>query len=129
MVGTTSKSSHNLSGSERGVDDMNYNPQADARSDNAAFDPNFDNEDFHPVGARGAGNQPTGRNWEKEDQETSRSDQIGQIPPSEVDDLLNSATSEEKGAQSRTRGVKNDAWKQDRELDNAFVNTGLAEAD
>ena len=47
----------------------------------------------------------------------------------EVDDLLNSATSEEKGASGRTRGVKNDAWKQDKELDQTFEDTGLAEAE
>ena len=45
----------------------------------------------------------------------------------EVDDLLNSATSEEKGVQGRTRGVKNDAYKQEKEMDNAFAQTGVDE--
>ena len=43
----------------------------------------------------------------------------------EVNDLLKSATSDEKGAQGRTRGVKNDAWKQEKEMDNAFAETGV----
>ena len=42
---------------------------------------------------------------------------------------MNSATSEERGVSGRTRGVKNDAWKQDRELDNAFADSCLADAD
>lgn len=64
---------------ERGVDDQTYNPQADAGTDNAAFDPNFDSEDMHPVGARGAGNQPTGVNFEKEDADAEQSERTGKI--------------------------------------------------
>ena len=65
---------------ERGVDDQTYNPQADARPDNAGFNPGVDNEDFHPVAARGADNHPTGRNFAQEDEETTFSDQTGSIP-------------------------------------------------
>lgn len=59
------------------IDDLTYNPQADAGADNAAFNP--DSYD-HPVGARGADNQPTSRDFEVEDRETTRSEQTGQIP-------------------------------------------------
>lgn len=43
-------------------------------------------------------------------------------------DLLQGATDTEKNASGRTRGVKVDAWKQDRELDQSFQDTGLANA-
>lgn len=46
----------------------------------------------------------------------------------EVNDLLNSATDAEKSASGRTRGANVDAWKQDRELDQAFKERGLADA-
>ena len=64
----------------RDLKSTTYNADAEAGRDSAAFDPNADNESFHPVGARGAGNQPTGRNWQGEDAETARSDETGQIP-------------------------------------------------
>ena len=47
----------------------------------------------------------------------------------EVDDLLSSATKEERSATGRTRGMKNDAYKQERQLDQSFVETGLADAE
>lgn len=67
---------------EPGVDNLTYNPQADARSDNAAFDDNFNGSDMHPVGARGADNQPTSRNAGQEDREAEQSENSRQIPRS-----------------------------------------------
>ncbi|TBU32540.1 hypothetical protein BD309DRAFT_1076179 [Dichomitus squalens] len=122
-----SKSPYNLPPANRDVDNMTYNPQADARSDNAAFDDNT-NPDMQPVGARGADNQPTNRDYRKEDQETTRSDETGRIPRSEVDDLLSSATSEEKNA-SGTRGKRVDAFRQEREVDRMFEESGISNAD
>ena len=146
MAPAASRGPYNLPGGERDVDNLTYNPQADARSDDTTFDPNTDNDSLHPVGARGAGNQPTGRDWQQEDQETASSDATGQIPRSkyygfffgyvvlmlytgEVDDLLSSATREERSAQGRTRGVKVDAWKQERELDQSLDEAGAGNSD
>ena len=74
-----SKGPYNLPPANRDVDNLTYNPQADARPDNAAFDDNT-NPDMHPVGARGADNQPTYRDYRKEDMETAQSDDTGRIP-------------------------------------------------
>lgn len=60
----------------RDVDNPTYNTQAEVGVDSAAFDPDADNS---AVGARGS-NQPTARNFEREDMETERSDQTGKIP-------------------------------------------------
>ena len=83
--------SYNTVSGERGEDAFLYNSQADAGSDDAAFDPQADNEAFHPVGARGAGNQPTGRNWESEDKETASSDHTGRIPRGRFLSMVNRA--------------------------------------
>ncbi|KAI0784154.1 hypothetical protein C8Q75DRAFT_810232 [Abortiporus biennis] len=122
------KSPYNLPGGGRNVDNVTYNPQADAGRDNAAFDPDADAEDFHPVGARGAANQPTNVNFGREDREAEQSEQSNQIPRREVDDLFSSSTQEERSA-TGTRGMKNDAWKQERNVDQAFRETGLEDAD
>lgn len=49
----------------------------------------------------------------------------------EVDDLLSDITEEEKNmsGSGRTRGIQNDVWKQDKELDQSFRDSGLAEAE
>jgi len=122
------KGPYNLPPGERGVDNLAYNPMADARPDNAAYDEGT-NDDLHPVGARGADNQPSFRNAGKEDLETDRSDATGRIPRSEVNDLLDSATGDERNAQGRTRGNKVDAFRQERDLDRAFDGSGVANAD
>ena len=77
-----SKGPYNLPPGERGVDNLTYNPQADARPDNAAFDDNT-NPDIQPIGARGADNQPAFRNFAQEDKEAAQSDASRQIPQSE----------------------------------------------
>ena len=51
------------------------------------------------------------------------------IPPGEVDELLSNTTEEERNASGRTRGVDVDAWKQERELDQAFNERGLADSE
>lgn len=149
MSRSTGKGPYDLAPGERGVDNTTYNPQSDARSDNAAFDPNADNyDDFHPIGARGAGNQPSNVDFEQEDLETEGSEKTGQVPrrkltiklsiwcdlsrkwyAGEVEDLFGSTTSEERNTQGRTRGVKNDAYKQERKLDQSFLDTGIADAE
>ncbi|KAI0087306.1 hypothetical protein BDY19DRAFT_244936 [Irpex rosettiformis] len=110
-------------------DNMNYNPSANADYDQAAFDDSKDFESTQTVGARNADNQPTSTNFTQEDRETERSEMTGQIPRSEVNDLLKSATQEEKGMSGRTRGKKNDAWKQEKELDKAYTDTGIIGSD
>lgn len=80
---TQSRGPYNLPPAGRDVDNLTYNPQADARPDNAAFDDTTDPE-IHPVGARGADNQPTYRDAGKEDTETARSDETGRIPRSRL---------------------------------------------
>ncbi|KAI0077876.1 hypothetical protein K474DRAFT_1684043 [Panus rudis PR-1116 ss-1] len=122
-----SKSPYNMTAAGRDVDSAAYNPQADARSDNAAFDPERDPESMHPVGARGAGQLPTGRDHAKEDMETEMSDATGRIPKAEIDDLLSSTTEEERSA-TGTRGKKVDAWKQEKDLDKFMKQQGLADA-
>ncbi|EPT01720.1 hypothetical protein FOMPIDRAFT_41334 [Fomitopsis schrenkii] len=109
---------------EPGVDNLTYNPQADARSDNAAFDDNFNGSDMHPVGARGADNQPTSRNAGQEDREAEQSENSRQIPRSEVNELMNNSTDEERNMQGRTRGKKVDAYRQERDLDRALDESG-----
>ena len=78
-----SKGPYNLPAPNREVDSLTYTPQADAHHDNAAFDEST-NPDIHPVGARGADNQPTYRDYRAEDKETARSDETGQIPRSKL---------------------------------------------
>ncbi|KAH9831661.1 uncharacterized protein C8Q71DRAFT_881868 [Rhodofomes roseus] len=122
-----SKGPYNLPPGERGVDNLSYNPQADARPDNAAFDEST-NPELHPVGARGANNQATFRDYGKEDFETERSEATGRIPKGEVNDLLGSATGDERNASGYTRGKKVDAFRQERDLDRAFDETGISNA-
>ncbi|KAI9057206.1 hypothetical protein FKP32DRAFT_1598306 [Trametes sanguinea] len=123
-----SRGPYNMPPADRNVDGLTYNAQADARPDNAAFDEST-NPDIHPVGARGADNQPTYRDYRAEDKETARSDETGQIPRSEVDDLLSSTTQDERDVSGRTRGKKVDAYKQERELDQFLDDAGISGAD
>lgn len=74
-----SRGPYNLPPAGRDVDSLTYNPQADARPDNAEFNDTSD-PGMHPVGARGADNQPTNRDHRKEDLETELSDDTGRIP-------------------------------------------------
>ena len=143
---STSRGPYNLPSGGGDVDSMAYNPQADARMDNAAFDENADPE-MQPVGVRGTNSQQTARDFEQEDRETGRSEQIGQIPrrahhpltvvwhpctdvlveyvPGEVDDLLSSSTADERDVSGYTRGRNVDAYKQERNIDRAFDDAGL----
>ncbi|KAI0671534.1 hypothetical protein C8Q78DRAFT_991162 [Trametes maxima] len=123
-----SRGPYNMPAGNRDVDNLTYNPQADARPDNAAFDESTDSG-IQPVGARGADNQLTYRDYQAEDLDTERSEQTGQIPRGEVEDLLSSAAQDERGLSGRTRGKKVDAYKQERELDQSFEEAGLADAD
>ncbi|EED83246.1 predicted protein [Postia placenta Mad-698-R] len=122
-----SRGPYNLPPRERDIDNLTYNPQADSRSDNAAFDDT--DPAFQPVGARGADNQPTYRNAGREDLDAERSDQTGQIPRGEVDDLLGSLTEEERNVGGRTRGKKVDAYKQERGIDEDLDASGISSAD
>ncbi|KAI0768125.1 hypothetical protein BD413DRAFT_664690 [Trametes elegans] len=123
-----SRGPYNMPPANRDVDNLTYNPQADARPDNAAFDESS-NPDLQPVGARGADNQPTYRDYKREDAETERSEQTGQIPRGEVDDLLSSINQDGAGISGRTRGVKVDAYKQERDVDRLLDETGIADAE
>ncbi|KAJ8456788.1 hypothetical protein ONZ51_g11917 [Trametes cubensis] len=123
-----SRGPYNMPPADRDVDGLTYNPQADARPDNAAFDEST-NPDTQPVAARGADNQPTYRNFRAEDDEAAFSEKTGQIPRGEVDDLMSSTTQEERDVQGRTRGKKVDAYKQERELDQFFDESGISSAD
>lgn len=62
------------------VDDLTYNPKGTMQHDDAAYNDTGDIESAHPVGARGADNQPTNRNFLQEDQETEKSEHTGKIP-------------------------------------------------
>ncbi|CDO75793.1 hypothetical protein BN946_scf184934.g8 [Trametes cinnabarina] len=123
-----SRGPYNMPPADRDVDNMTYNPQADARPDNAAFDEST-NPDIHPVGARGADTQPTYRDYRKEDKETAHSDETGQIPRSEVDDLLSSVSQDERDVSGRTRGKKVDAYKQERDVDQFLDEAGISSAE
>ena len=79
-----SRGPYNMPPANRDVDNLTYNPQADARPDNAAFD-DSSNPDMHPVGARGADNQPTYRDFNQEDLEAEQSEKSQQIPRSTSD--------------------------------------------
>ena len=125
-------------------DEIAYNPSSDVWHDRAEFDDADDFESARPIAARGAESQPTDRNFTQEDVETERSEQTGKIPRckfalincvsvfqlmfdcvAEVNDLLDSATAEEKDVSGRTRGKKNDAWKQEKELDQAYADADI----
>ncbi|EMD34159.1 hypothetical protein CERSUDRAFT_98087 [Gelatoporia subvermispora B] len=123
-----SRGPYNLPPGGRDVDSVTYNPMADARPDAAEFDPDHA-DDLQPVGARGAANQATGRNFGQEDTETAQSDKTGQIPRGEVDDLLSSTTKEERNVAGKTRGNRVDAYKQEREVDRFMQDNGLEDAD
>ncbi|KAG8924348.1 hypothetical protein FRC03_011202 [Tulasnella sp. 419] len=57
-----------------------------------------------------------------EDRETIQSEKSGTIPRREVEDLGGSANIiSEKGSGIKTRGVKNDAMKQERDIDEAVA--------
>ncbi|RPD61161.1 hypothetical protein L226DRAFT_612867 [Lentinus tigrinus ALCF2SS1-7] len=122
-----SRGPYNLPPGQREVDNMTYNPMADARPDNAAFDEDTD-PDMHPVGARGADNQPTLRDYQKEDREAERSEETGTIPRGEVDELLSNTADDERNVRGYTRGNRVDAFKQERALDRAFDETGVSDA-
>ncbi|KAI0925715.1 hypothetical protein AcV5_008377 [Taiwanofungus camphoratus] len=127
---TAARGPYNLPPAVRGVDDLTYNPQADAQPDNAEFDPAAVDPESQLVGARGADNQPTYRDYGQEDVEAARSDETQQIPRSEVDDLLDSTTDAERNVGGgKTRGKRVDAWKQDRDVDQFLDQTGIASAD
>ncbi|KAH8100934.1 hypothetical protein BXZ70DRAFT_907090 [Cristinia sonorae] len=110
------------------VDSLTYNAGASAGRDNDDFVPSRD-DNFQPVGARGADNQPTGRNFRQEDQEAASSEATGKIPKGEVNDLLSSSTEAERSVKGRTRGVSNDAFKQERELDKSMKDAGVLDDD
>ncbi len=78
-----SRGPYNLPPANREVDNLTYNAQADARPDSAEFNDNT-NPDVHPVGARGADNQPTNRDYAGEDREAEMSDETGRIPKGAV---------------------------------------------
>ncbi|KAI0711938.1 hypothetical protein C8T65DRAFT_608266 [Cerioporus squamosus] len=119
-----SRGPYNLPPGDRKVDNMTYNPQADARPDNAAYDDDTYG-DMHPVGARGAANQPTNRDYQKEDRETEHSEKTGTIPKGEVDELMSSTTNDERNVSSYTRGNRVDAYKQERAVDSLFDESGV----
>ncbi|KAI0749495.1 hypothetical protein C8Q80DRAFT_1269367 [Daedaleopsis nitida] len=123
---TDSRGPYNLPPANHEVDKLTYNPQADARPDSAEFNPDTDSE-LHSVGARGASNQPTYRDHQTEDRETEESDATGRIPKREINDLLSSATDDERSVSSYTRGNRVDAFKQEREMDRAFDESGVAD--
>ncbi|PSR89000.1 hypothetical protein PHLCEN_2v4962 [Hermanssonia centrifuga] len=125
---STSRSPYKLPPGERDADKVTYNPMADDRVDSDEFDPEEDTE-RQPIGARGADNEPTRRHFAKEDMETARSDATGRIPKSEVAELVSSAGEDTSGLNpSGTRGIRVDAWKQDKEMDKMYVESGLADA-
>ena len=77
MVNQSQKASYATGGSN--IDDAAYNPDATSNRDGGAFAPERDDQ-FQPVGARGAGHQPTARDFSKEDREAERSELSGKIP-------------------------------------------------
>lgn len=50
------------------------------------------------------------------------------VTPGEVNDLLGSATEDEKNVSGRTRGKKVDAFKQERDVDQFLDETGISSA-
>ncbi|KAH9936054.1 hypothetical protein B0H21DRAFT_699044 [Amylocystis lapponica] len=121
---------YNLPPADRDVDDLTYNPQADARPDNAAFDPDTTDPRSHPIGARGANNQPTSVDAGREDRQAAQSERTGRIPRGEANDLMDNMSDEERNVgQGRTRGNKVDAYKQERGIDNALEQSGISSAD
>ena len=85
---TQSRGAYNLPPAGRDVDDLTYNPMADSRLDDAAFDDETD-PDIHGLGGRGGDNQPTGRNYRQEDMETAQSAEVGTIPRGTFSDDVN----------------------------------------
>ncbi|TCD66430.1 hypothetical protein EIP91_001366 [Steccherinum ochraceum] len=122
MVAQTNLSPYNLPSGGNEVDDMSYNPDASADHDNDDFIPDRA-EQSQPIGARGSGNHATGRNSGQEDHETSRSEETA----GEVNDLIANQFDGEKNVQGRTRGIKGDAYKQERKFDQQMKEAGVDE--
>ncbi|EPQ52712.1 hypothetical protein GLOTRDRAFT_79832 [Gloeophyllum trabeum ATCC 11539] len=116
------------SGGEPGVDRQTYNPQADARLDSAGFEASTDPE-LVSVAPRGADNQPTAVNAAREDKEAEESELSGRIPKGEVDALVGELGPDERNVRGKTRGVRVDAYKQEKDLDKALADIDRAEQD
>ncbi|KAH7927908.1 hypothetical protein BV22DRAFT_1103356 [Leucogyrophana mollusca] len=108
------------------VDDLTYNPQGDTATDNAAYNP--DSDEGIPVGARGADNQPTNVDAAREDREAERSEVTGKVSKGEVQELVGSTTKDER-SRTGTRGKKNDPYKQERQMDRDFEQSGIEPAE
>ncbi|KAH8112756.1 hypothetical protein DFH11DRAFT_1728515 [Phellopilus nigrolimitatus] len=73
--------------------------------------------------ARGADEQSTDVDYVREDREAAESDATGRVSKREADDLRATA-GETAGGRTRGRGAKNDAYKQERQLDQALEQEG-----
>ncbi|KAI6133562.1 hypothetical protein EDD17DRAFT_1472004 [Pisolithus thermaeus] len=97
-------------------EEVTYNPNADPTVDEAEYRPPADPDDDIPVGARGAVNEPTNVDAEREDLETAQSETTGRVPQREVKDVLSETSAEERGA-SGTRGKRVDYAAREAALD------------
>ncbi|TFK49542.1 hypothetical protein OE88DRAFT_1662038 [Heliocybe sulcata] len=119
---------YNMSSNDPSVDRQTYNPQADARIDNAGYEDSTDPESVS-VAPRGAGNQPTGVNAAREDREAEESEISGRIPKGEVNALKSELAPDERNVRGKTRGVRVDAYKQEKDLDRALADVDGADQD
>ncbi|KLO17095.1 hypothetical protein SCHPADRAFT_994567 [Schizopora paradoxa] len=68
---------------------------------------------------RGSDEQPTNVDYAAEDREAARSEQTGNVSQREADELRAEA-GDLSSIQGRTRGIKNDAMKAERDFDSAL---------
>ncbi|EIN09728.1 hypothetical protein PUNSTDRAFT_133501 [Punctularia strigosozonata HHB-11173 SS5] len=65
----------------------------------------------------------------REDRETAKSEETGTVSKSEIDSLKADQYPDEQNVEGRTRGIKVDAFKQEREMDKFLDEQGITDAD
>lgn len=97
-------------------EEVTYNPNIDPTVDEAEYRPPADPDEDIPIGARGAANQPTNVDAEREDLEATRSEMTGKLSQREVQEVLSETSAEERG-KSGTRGKRVDYAAREAALD------------
>ncbi|KZV67438.1 hypothetical protein PENSPDRAFT_667084 [Peniophora sp. CONT] len=93
---------------------------------NSASSQSFDDSDYKPradggdsIGVRGGPEEQSAVNAQREDRMAAESGATGRIPKGEAQSLISELRPEERDVSGRTRGVKVDAFKQERAVDEA----------
>ncbi|VDC07204.1 unnamed protein product [Peniophora sp. CBMAI 1063] len=99
------------------MSDAMYNPAASQTYDNDDYKPGSDDVPDVRANVRGGAEQVSALDAEREDRMAAESDATGRIPKGEAQALVSELTPEERDVSGRTRGVKVDAFEQERKVD------------